>query len=310
MFQTEPHVWLLDHGPPGFGLLMTVISALGTSWAYAAIAIVLAFGVRLRPALLLTLTLVTTGVAIDAAKRGFELPRPEHVDARVSPTAVVERGGASSAWSLPAHETIAATRAAGTTDWGLPSGHVASATVFVLAIRRRMPVPGIAWLGPMWIVLMALSRMALGKHFIADIVVGFGFGLAITAMIVWVERHARAEHHRAIAIGGIVVAVIALAAAALGAAVAPRLLGNFAGVTLACVWSMRNDPPRGDLRIRATRTAVAAAVYGGGAAIQMAMGDIPPAATALLSAAIVAATLLVPLVTIVPKPPLGTVGHA
>lgn len=329
VFQTEPHVWLLEHGPPGFDLLMRLVSALGTSWAYATVAIVLAFGVRLRPALLLTLALVTTGVAIDASKRGLALPRPEHVDDRVAPTAVVSRGGASDAWSLPPAQSIAATRAAGTTDWGMPSGHVASATVFMLAIGRRFSSRGTAevaqgsraqswiapgwlasrWLALAWIAAMALSRVALGKHFVADLVGGLAWGLAITAIFAWVERHARPEHHRMLAMGGIVAVALAFVVSAFDVA-APRQLGNFAGTTLVCVWSLRNDPALGDLRIRITRIAVAAALFGGGSAIVVALGHIPPVATALVSAAIVTATMLVPLYTIVPKPPLGTLPHA
>lgn len=295
--------------PGAFGLLMTLVSALGTSWAYATIAIILAFGARLRPALALTLALVTTGVAVDACKRGLAMPRPEHVDVRVSPEAFVDRGGAPDAWSLPARPVIEAVRAAGPRDYGMPSGHVASATVFVLVVRRRFWFRGIAWIAPTWVATMALSRVALGKHFIADLFGGLAIAVVIVGALAWFERRVRPEHHRALAIAGIAVAALAVAIAPLEL-VAARQLGNLAGTTLACAWALRNDPPRGDLRVRIVRIAVAAAVFASGTVLLSTAGPLPALATAVVSAAIVAATLLVPFVAIVPKRPLGTVPHA
>mgnify|MGYP002622118394 CR=1 FL=1 len=168
MFQVEAILWLQDHGGQAWQTAMVVVSMLGLSPAYAAFAIVAAFFVRMRAAVVLVIMLLSTALLVDCAKNSLALPRPDVVDARVmgEQSAVVERGGASELWALPPPQTVEAVRERATPDWGFPSGHVASATTFAFGVRVLLPWRGAGWFAAAWIPLMALSRLSLGRHFI------------------------------------------------------------------------------------------------------------------------------------------------
>ncbi len=113
MFQVEPILWLQGHASPGLTLVMWAISIFGYMPACVAIALVLAFGWRLRPTLGVILALIVAAILMYALKEGLALPRPTDVDARVMlpwngpPAPVVLRGGARSFWSPPPAWTVA-----------------------------------------------------------------------------------------------------------------------------------------------------------------------------------------------------------
>lgn len=172
---------------------MEVVSWLGRSSGYAAALIVLAYVRSMRRGLALVLVMLAAAVVIDGVKTSVALPRPEHVDDRVvgSAAPIVPRGGAPDPWSPLPPATIAATRHAtdGATDTrqrGFPSGHVASATVFALGVRALLPWRFAGVLAAVWIPLMALSRLTLGKHFVADVL----GGLLLGAAMAWIGTRA------------------------------------------------------------------------------------------------------------------------
>ncbi|MGN6513759.1 MAG: phosphatase PAP2 family protein, partial [Lysobacteraceae bacterium] len=111
------------------------------------------------------------------AKDGLRLPRPVQVDARVLDEGqpnrkwLVEAGGAPSIAALPSAGALAAERVAPDPDYGFISGHVASATALCIAIWLLFGVRS-RWGRAIllaWPVLMALSRMYLGRHFLGDV---------------------------------------------------------------------------------------------------------------------------------------------
>lgn len=59
--------------------------------------------------------------------------------------------------------------------YSLPSGHTAAA--FVMASLVTTFYPAVAWIVWPWAVLVGLSRVLLGVHFISDIVAGAVLGL-------------------------------------------------------------------------------------------------------------------------------------
>lgn len=302
MFQVEPILWLQDLGGDPWRTAMAVVSALGRSGAYAAVLLVLAFVVRLRPALTLVFLLLCTGIAVDLLKEGFALPRPEHVDGRVGDAgaAVVTRGGAHDPWTALPPRTVATTRAAGTPDRGFPSGHVASATAFAFGLWALFPWRGAGWFAAIWIPVMALSRMTLGKHFAADVLAGFAIGLGFAWLGVGLARRLEAAPPRpsvatAVLVG---VATTALLGASVGVGNTPRLLGSLAGAAVAAAvlgrWpaAARAVPAS----TRWIRLAVAAAIYAVGTAIAKALGGGGvPLVEALVSAVPVGAALTVPM---------------
>jgi membrane-associated phospholipid phosphatase len=185
MFQTEPILWLQAHSSPALTWLMSVVTLLGYAPTYAALVLALAFRFRMRRVLGVALALVVSVLLTEGLKDGLALPRPSDVDSRVvalgfgAPAAAasaVARGGASTFWSLPAPAAIAAVRSRPGASYGFPSGHASAAGAFVLASGVFYGWRRLALAGLVWPLLMALSRMYLGRHFLGDVLGGLAVG--------------------------------------------------------------------------------------------------------------------------------------
>jgi membrane-associated phospholipid phosphatase len=193
MFQTHWHLWLQQTLDSGWMLaLMQFISLLGYEMAYTALILVCAFGARLRAGLCVMLAVLLMACATHAIKQGAALPRPSDVDARVLDEGgpshpFVVNGGGQSFWSLPDAQSTAMLRAQPDADYGFNSGHVGVATaacvglLLAFGIRRRW----LRWtLALGWPLLMALSRMYLGRHFLANVLSGWLIGIGV-ALLAW-----------------------------------------------------------------------------------------------------------------------------
>jgi membrane-associated phospholipid phosphatase len=189
MFQTEPIIYLQSLGTPWFTFLMILITTLGSSAFLAALIIIITFGLDFRRGVLLFQLLLWTGLVTEIMKMLVSFPRPDFVDNRVqnlefgtkntSPFKGNEPGGI---FALPDKQIVNAFRLQeGFTysPFGFPSGHVAlttalwggSATVF----KNRM----LGMLTPFMIVVIAFSRVYLGRHFIGDVLGGAIVGLVL-----------------------------------------------------------------------------------------------------------------------------------
>jgi membrane-associated phospholipid phosphatase len=188
VFQTEPILWLQAHGSPPVTALLSIVTLLGYMPVYAGLLIVLAFAVRLRASLAVLGGVLLAGLLVEGFKDGVGYPRPDQVDARVArtfATAPIEpypRGGATSFWSRPQPEAIEAVRRRIGGDYGFPSGHVAAATAFLLCVAWFFRSGRVLAVATAWVPLMALSRMYLGRHFLADVLGGLSIGLAAAAL--------------------------------------------------------------------------------------------------------------------------------
>lgn len=195
MFEADPNLWLQSFPAPWLLPLMLLVSELGTSGFYMVAVLLLAFGAKLKPTLRMLLALMLASTATGAIKLGFALPRPSEVDARVlhegeAGHALVADGAADTFWGLPSDDAIATVRAAGELDYGFVSGHASAATAFAIGIvlffglRQRW-----AWgLAIGWALLMGLSRMYLGRHFLADVLGGWVIGGLAVWMAWWFLR--------------------------------------------------------------------------------------------------------------------------
>lgn len=125
----------------------------GDAWLWlgaAAIGALLAGAAVRRDMLFVALTIVATGLVVKVGKLGARRARPEG-----------EWGG-----SYRRQDPHA-----------FPSGHAARAAVLTVLGFALGP----AWLGPtmaIWTVLVALSRVLLGVHFVSDVVGGAMLGVA------------------------------------------------------------------------------------------------------------------------------------
>lgn len=182
MFQAEPIRWLQAFASPALTWAMSAISTLGQTPVYIALGIVLVFGFRLRPSLGVVLALLLSGIITEGLKSGLALPRPSDVDVRVveptdpSRVALVARGSAPGFWKLPTAEAIAVVRARPGASYGFPSGHVSSAAAFLLGIGLFFRSRRILIVAVLWPLSMGLSRMYLGRHFLADVLGGLAVG--------------------------------------------------------------------------------------------------------------------------------------
>ena len=273
MFETEPILWLQAAGSPALTWLLSVVSLLGYTSVYVVALLALGFGVRLRPSLAVIVAAILAAVLAGAVKARFALPRPDEVDARVRsgaegpPVALVERGGATDFWSLPRPEAVAAARARAQHNYGFPSGHVAAATAVLLGAAAFFRSRRALAFAALWVPAMALSRMYLGRHFLADVLGGFVVGILAAALAVPLVRvlewSAFGSHgHRGLAL------LCLLALALLGLApfaplLPPLYVGGLAGVLFGYAFlSLTGPPPEGGSeRQRIVRVALALVVF-------------------------------------------------
>lgn len=248
MFEVDTNLWLQQFGAPWVLWLMELLSAMGRSEVYMPLFLCLAFGVALRPALALLLAMLVADAATNAAKLGFALPRPSEVDVRVINKgepghALVEHGAATEFFGLPSDASIAAVRAAGKMDYGFISGHASAAAAFAIGIvlmfgvRRRW-----AWMIAIgWALMMGVSRLYLGRHFLADVLGGWVVG----AMAAWlfacaIHHHSPQMRRRACGVTWMAVAITWLSSFKL-AFVQPAALGGIVG-GLICLWVVNAFP--------------------------------------------------------------------
>ena len=221
MFEVGPIEWLQGFASPIADGLMAGISELGYTPVYAALVLFLGFVVRLRPALGLLFGMLLAGIATEGLKISVGFPRPEHVfQLQASSPQAPETFDAAGFWSLPSAEARAAVRATPGISYGFPSGHVTAAMAFCLgaALFFRWRLFWVLTL--VWPVLMALSRMYLARHFLADVLGGLVLGIVMATgavgLVRWLDSTGSADespHRRRLAL--FCGAVLALAVGAL-----------------------------------------------------------------------------------------------
>jgi membrane-associated phospholipid phosphatase len=274
MFQAELVLWLQSLESPGLTWLLSAVTLLGYGPVYVVLILTLAFGVRLRPSLAVLVALLLSAVLTEALKSGFALPRPNEIDARVAEpgdlnpgVAVVERGGGASFWALPTSEAIAAARARQGTSYGFPSGHVSSATAFFIGVALLFRSMRALLFAAFWVPLMAMSRMYLGRHFLADVLggvaVGLGGVLAAVLLLRGLERK-QASEARAVALAPLALVCLTLAVLTPFASLLdPGNVGRLVGVAVAWGVVLATGCPsdHGSIPQRGGRVLAAAAVY-------------------------------------------------
>jgi membrane-associated phospholipid phosphatase len=183
MFQTGIMIALQSLHSEGLTWLMRQITATGYYGFVAALVITIMLGMDLRKGFLLFQIFAWTGMASELCKGLFGLPRPFFVDSRVQclePTwgavTALKAQGAPGFFSLPPQAAIDAFRLQ-RLSFGFPSGHVSGAVAMwgglaVLFRSRRL-----AWLAPLFISLVAFTRLYLGVHFLGDVLGGAVLGM-------------------------------------------------------------------------------------------------------------------------------------
>lgn len=244
MFQIEPILWLQGFASPALTFVMLAVTNLGYTLVYVALLVLASFWVRMRPALGVLLGILLAASATEGLKNVVALPRPTNLHAELrqpggfSPAAAAIRRDGAGFWSLPDAAETVAVRAAPEANYGFPSGHAAEAMAFGLGLvlfvgRRRLLAFAV-----FWPIAMALSRMYLGRHFLADVLGGFAIGAvsgwAAWAWLRWLDGGKdESRPRRAAVTGGLVLALAALTVAT--PALEAQTVGRVAGVVAACL---------------------------------------------------------------------------
>lgn len=123
-------------------------------------------------------------------------------------------------------------------EYGFPSGHTMAATVFWGAValwtdvgRRRLRFGAAAAV----VSLVGVSRLALGVHYLVDVLASIGFGAAYLAAVAWISRE-RPTRAFALAVG------IALLATAASGAESRALLATAGTLGAAAGWWIVERP--------------------------------------------------------------------
>lgn len=186
MFQIEPILYLQSFGNEWLTLLMILLTKMGSSSFFAAMVIMITFGIDFKKGFLLLQLLLWTGMVTEILKSLVAFPRPDFVDNRVrnleygmENTSPFSGNGSDGIIQFPDDRVLEIFRR-DTFDhsfFGFPSGHVALTTalwgVVAILFNKKLIIKMV----PFMIILMALSRMYLGRHFLGDVLGGAAVGL-------------------------------------------------------------------------------------------------------------------------------------
>jgi len=186
LFQTEPILFLQSLASDWLTALMSAVTRAAYPDVLGALVLVVAFGVNYRAGLILGQAVLWTELVTGLLKELAALPRPSDVDSRVGTMlggvpngAPFTAAGGKGFFDLPDPRATAAVRLTPNASFGFPSSAVSTATAFwggtALAFRssRLLAMSGAI------ITVTALSRLYLGRHFIADVAGGMVLGGAV-----------------------------------------------------------------------------------------------------------------------------------
>ena len=192
MFQTEPIIYLQSLGNDWLISLMILITTMGSSAFLAAVIISITFGINFRKGFLLFQLLIWTGLITEILKTIIAFPRPDFVDNRVfnlesgvKSTSSFSGNGSEGIFKLPDKEVLETFRlqeALTPSPFGFPSGHVAITTTLWGGSSAIFNSRNIKRIAPAMILLVAFSRLYLGRHFLGDLLGGATVGLISLAV--------------------------------------------------------------------------------------------------------------------------------
>jgi len=191
MFQTEINHFFQSFASDGLTKFMQLITTLGYMEFFMLFLIILLLGIDFKKGFLMFMVLIWTGAITFFFKEYFNLPRPFHVDNTVQlldgklpgKTAFnFSKQGATSFWAgLPA-EVLTEIRQSEGVENGFPSGHSSIAIAFWGALAFLFRKRWVVGLSIALMLLIPLSRIYLGVHFLADVVGGITLGAIILAI--------------------------------------------------------------------------------------------------------------------------------
>ncbi|HEX2450320.1 MAG TPA: phosphatase PAP2 family protein [Gemmatimonadales bacterium] len=298
MFQTEPILFLQSFASDWLTGMMTAVSRMAYPNVLAGLVILVSFGLNLRAGMVLAEAVLWTELLTGLVKGLVGLPRPSDVDRRVN---LLVEGTANdspfiaaagiSFFDLPQTAAVEAVRARLHPSFGFPSSAVSTTAAFWGGTALVSRSSRMVTLATTIILLTALSRLYLGRHFLADVAAGAVVGLVVVGAL---RRGVlRPPWYFKSPLWPVVLALLPLAALLALPHVDPASAGGLGGLYIARM--LLRDLPRDSASgfRRLGRVAVAGAVWG---AIHEIVVLIPSAAlgdrwTAYLSYAVMVFTI-------------------
>lgn len=195
MFQTEFVLMIQSMASDFWTVFFQFWTEIGYSKWAAVVMIFVVYAINFRTGFILIHVMLWNGMVTGFLKEIFMLPRPCNVDDTVqllgsempNPSPYKSMGAKSFFGGLP-HETVEALRVNPLDSWGFPSGHTSSAMTLwgsIFAVFKKSWIRVIAVVA---IVCIPLSRVYLGRHFLADILAGYGLGLIAVFLFVLINK--------------------------------------------------------------------------------------------------------------------------
>jgi len=188
MFQTEIVLFLQSFSSNFIDRFFKIITEIGRPEYSIPLFIILIFGCHFRFGFILIHVAAWSGLITMGLKEFFSLPRPVHVDLNVktlgesysNSSPFVSQGADSFFGGLP-QQVVEYYRAHPPNSWGFPSGHTSHALTTWGAVFLFFKQIWVKILAGSMILLIPVSRIYLGRHFLGDVlggyVIGFGFVL-------------------------------------------------------------------------------------------------------------------------------------
>ncbi|MBN2134177.1 MAG: phosphatase PAP2 family protein [Acidobacteria bacterium] len=184
MFQTEPIYFIQSIANDAVTAIFNFISSLGSMAILSILLLVLMFGIDFRKGFLLIQTAMLTISVTGFFKEIFALPRPFMIDSNLmlegvkysDPADFKTTGATSFFGALPGDIIQYYRNLGGDIGWGLPSGHSSGAIAVWGSIATLFRKTWVLVISCLMIILLPLSRVYQGKHFLADIFAGLLLG--------------------------------------------------------------------------------------------------------------------------------------
>lgn len=191
MFQTNINQFLQSFSAPWLDAFVKSISWAGDQTFVVGVLCLIVLGIDFRRGFLLLQLVLLTIISTDVAKTLLSLPRPFFVDASLNDfgalaegTKIITSNTVESFFGFFQPETLQAYRALPPSydDLGFPSGHTSGAIALWGGMALIFRKKSLTIFAAVMIILMMISRMYLGKHFIGDVIGGAVIGTLFLAL--------------------------------------------------------------------------------------------------------------------------------
>jgi len=186
MFQVEIILFLQSIAGDAVNAFFRFWTVIGHGTGIFAAVLAVMFGFRFRTGIILAYAAAVNAVVTYFLKDLFALPRPSSMDARVRlpgrediPGTPFRDGGSDRFFGALPRKTLSAFRLDPFDTWGFPSGHTSGAVSFWGSLLTVWRFPWFRAAAAAALLCIPLSRMVLGRHFLADVLGGYAVGLTV-----------------------------------------------------------------------------------------------------------------------------------